>query len=226
MGSLVTWPVGPSTTRKIDGNMAPGVGPRARMDSQTHREFESLPSGFWGYYHFPRMARAQSAWGKPWLAMNGRFQKMWEDFSGIKPRAALEFECFWAQALGGANSVGDRLPPRGRLNPAAFELIGAVCKQWETAEPFYADSTFLSLRSGIFSASFAGQDGGISEDCAVLLAEEAHYDVAMLDWADDFRGYQWLILPETPHPSRGCWRANFGTITAVVGSACCPIVRG
>lgn len=61
--------------------------------------------------------------------MTGRFQKMWGDFGGIKPQAALEFECFRAQALDGANSVGDQLPLRGVLDPDAYVLIGAVYAQ-------------------------------------------------------------------------------------------------
>ena len=89
------------------------TGVRTRHELQTHWELESLPSGFWGYQHFPRLARAFGNWGKPWLGMTGRFQKMWGDFGGIKPAAALEYECFRSQALGGANSVGDQLPPPG-----------------------------------------------------------------------------------------------------------------
>jgi hypothetical protein len=180
-----------------DGNMHPQVGPRTREPHATHCEIESLPSGFWGYHHFPRMARAQSTWGKPWLGMTGRFQKMWGDFGGIKPQPALEFECFRAQALGGAMSVGDQLPPRGTLDPAAYELIGAVYQQWEYAEPFYAGAKLVSPRVGIFNASHAGLDGGKSEEGAVLMCEEAHYDCAVLDGQSDLRGYSLLILPDS-----------------------------
>lgn len=180
-----------------DASMTPGVGPRARAVSQTHCEIESLPSGFWGYFHFPRMARAQSAWGKPWLGMTGRFQKMWGDFGGIKPQPALEFECFRAQALGGGNSIGDQLPPRGELDAGAYDLIGAVYAQCEEAEPFYEGSGFAAPRAGVFSASRAGHDGGKSEEGAVLLCEEAHYDCAVLDAFDDLRPYNLLVLPDT-----------------------------
>jgi hypothetical protein len=173
------------------------VGPRMRQDAMTHFEIESLPSGFWGYFHFPRMARAISQWGKPWLGMTGRFQKMWGDFGGIKPQPALEFECFRAQALGGGNSVGDQLPPRGVLDPAAYDLIGAVYAQCEAAEPFYAGANFVRPRIGIFSANYAGLDGGKSEEGVVLLCEESHYDCAMLDANDSLDGYQLLILPDS-----------------------------
>jgi hypothetical protein len=92
------------------------TGARARSRHMTHFEVESLPSGFWGYYHFPRAARSAGRWQRHWLGMTGRFQKMWGDFGGIKPQPALEYECFRAQALGGGNTVGDQLPPRGRLD--------------------------------------------------------------------------------------------------------------
>jgi len=180
-----------------DGNMHPQVGPRTRSNWQTHNEIESLPSGFWGYFHFPRMARAQSTWGKPWMGMTGRFQKMWGDFGGIKPQAALEFECFRAQALGGANSVGDQLPPRGTLDPAAYDLIGAVFGQCASAEPFYEDSDFVHPRVGIFSASYAALDGGKSEEGAVLMCEESHYDCAVLDNESELEGFNLLILPDS-----------------------------
>ncbi len=180
-----------------DGNMDPGVGPRARADFQTHCEIESLPSGFWGYYHFPRMALAQSRWGKPWLGMTGRFQKMWGDFGGIKPQPALEFECFRAQALGGASSIGDQLPPRGTLDPVAYDLIGSVYAQWEAAEPFYAGSEALPAEIGIFSASAPGLEAGTSEEGAVLLCDEAHYHCAMLDSLDSLKDYSFLMLPDS-----------------------------
>lgn len=180
-----------------DGNMDPHVGPRTRAEWQTHCEIESLPSGFWGYQHFPRMARAQARWGKPWLGMTGRFQKMWGDFGGIKPQAALEFECFRAQALGGANSVGDQLPPRGVLDPAAYELIGSVYKQVKEAEPFYEGAQLMQPKIGIFSASYAGHDGGKSEEGVVQLCEDFHYDCAMLDSFDCLKGFDLLILPDS-----------------------------
>jgi hypothetical protein len=180
-----------------DGNMDRSVGPRTRAASQTHNEVESLPSGMWGYYHFPRMARAQARWGKPWLSMTGRFQKMWGDFGGIKPQAALEFECFRSQALGGANSIGDQLPPRGTLDPVAYDLIGAVFGQCAEAEPFYEGAKLLDPEVGIFSASYAGYDGGKSEEGAVLICEESHYDCAVLDNFDELQSCKLLILPDS-----------------------------
>ena len=179
-----------------EGNMDSATGPRARAEAITHFEIESLPSGAWGYHHFPRMARMQGQWGKFWLGMTGRFQKAWGDFGGIKPQAALEYECFRSQALGGGNSVGDQLPPRGTLDPAAYDLIGAVYSQCEVAERFYEGSSAVS-QVGIFSASWPGLDGGKSEEGAVQMCEESHYDAAVLDGLSDLAGFELLILPDS-----------------------------
>jgi hypothetical protein len=175
------------------------VGVRPRHDLQTHWELESLPSGFWGYQHFPRLARAFGAWGKPWLGMTGRFQKMWGDFGGIKPVPALEYECFRSQALGGANSVGDQLPPRGQLDAGAYDLIGEVYAQCEAAEPFYAGSASLP-QIGILAPGDPDLDPSMTDkslEGAVQMCDEAHYDTVVLDDAGRLEGLDLLLLPDS-----------------------------
>ncbi len=175
------------------------AGVRTRHHLQTHWELESLPSGFWGYHHFPRLARSFGSWGKPWLGMTGRFQRMWGDFGGLKPQAALEYECFRTQALGGASSIGDQLPPRGRLDEGAYRLIGNVYAQWAAAEPFYAD-TVLVPQVGIIAPGAPDQDPAdtdLSLEGAVQMCEEAHYEAVVLDDQSDFSGLSLVILPDS-----------------------------
>jgi len=175
------------------------LGVHTRHDLQTHWELESLPSGFWGYQHFPRLARAFGRWGKPYLGMTGRFQRMWGDFGGLKPQAALEFECFRTQAMGGANSVGDQLPPRGTLDAGAYDLIGSVFAQCAAVEAFYDGSTTLS-EIGIIAPGAAGLDAGATDktlEGAVLMCEEAHYECAVLDEASSLTEFKLLILPDS-----------------------------
>ena len=175
------------------------TGAHARLEDYTHFEVESLPSGFWGYAHFPRVARLVCNWGVQWLAMTGRFQRQWGDFGGVKPQAALEFECFRAQALGGANSVGDQLPPRGILDPAAYRLIGNVFKQCAEAEPFYEGSE-MCPRIGVFTPNSVGQtenETGKSEEGAVQMAEESGYDCVVLDDAAPLDNLELLVLPDS-----------------------------
>lgn len=179
-----------------EGFVNADTGPRARSELQTQQEIESLPSGFWGYFHFPRMARMQSYWGKPWLGMTGRFQKAWGDFGGIKPQAALEYECFRSQALGGGNSVGDQLPPRGTLDPAAYALIGSVYAQTAAAEPFYANSQALP-QLAVYCASYPGIDGAKSEEGVIQMTEEAHYDAMVCDELSDLSAVKLAVLPDS-----------------------------
>jgi len=179
----------------LDAMMDSSVGGRVRHRQVTHMEIESLPSGFWGYYHFPRLARSVGRWGRPWLGMTGRFQRMWGDFGGIKPQAALEFECFRSQAMGGGNSVGDQLPPRGKPDAAAYHLIGEVYAQCLAAEPFYAGSRSL-FQVGILTANHPDRDparSNRSDEGAIQMCEESHYEAALLDELDDLAPY---ILPD------------------------------
>jgi hypothetical protein len=174
------------------------LGSRTRPETATHFEIESLPSGMWGYFHFPRQGRQLSHWGKPWLGMTGRFQTSWGDFGGIKPPAALEYECFRSQAFGGGNSVGDQLPPRGTLDPAAYELIGAVYEQCEAAEPFYAGSEALP-QIGIVLPNDPTLEGGSCDktiEGAVLMCDELHYDSAVIDDANELKNFATIILPD------------------------------
>jgi len=182
-----------------DTFLEPGLGGRARYGNMSHMEIESLPSGFWGYFHFPRLARSAGHWGKPWLGMTGRFQTMWGDFGGLKPQAALEFECFRPQAWGGGNSVGDQLPPRGKLDPAAYDLIGAVYEQVAAAEPFYAGSEPL-VQVGITTSGTPGLDGdetAKSDEGAIQMCEEAHYECQLLDADNDLEGLELVILGDS-----------------------------
>ena len=182
-----------------DVSVDSSVGPRMRYPLMTHMEIESLPSGFWGYQHFPRVARALAHWGNPWLGMTGRFQRSWGDFGGIKPQAALEYECFRTQALGGANSVGDQLPPRGTLDTDAYEVIGRVYEQCEAAEAFYAGSQAIP-QFGNVSAAYPTLDTDRttkSDEGAMLMAAEVHYDVAMIDERADLSRFELVQLPDS-----------------------------
>jgi hypothetical protein len=175
-----------------------GWAPRTRL--QTHAEIESLPSGFWGYFHFPRLARQAMLWeDRPFLGMTGRFQKMWGDFGGLKPQAALEYECFRAQALGGGCSVGDQMYPGGTLDQGAYRMIGHVYRQVEAAEEFYS-GTKPCPQGALLLAGNPGMDDGLSgqsEEGAVLMAEELHYDLAVVDDGQDFAPFAFLVLPDS-----------------------------
>jgi hypothetical protein len=114
----------------------PRAGMRPELPDYTHLEIESLPSGPWGYNHYPLFARYFQPLGKDLLGMTARFHKSWADFGGLKNQAALEYECFAMLATGAKCSIGDQLHPRGRLERPAYERIGAVFRSVEAKEPW------------------------------------------------------------------------------------------
>lgn len=178
---------------------AQSEGIRARADAQSHYEIESLPTGHWGYHHFPRVARFVAGLGIPWTGQTGRFQKSWGDFGGLKPQPALEYECFRTQALGGAIGVGDQLLPDGRFDPGAIKRISAVMHQVKEAEPFYLDANpFFDI-----AILAAGSPDGKREQTlraesgALLLCQKARRNPIFIDDAADFEQWPAIILPDS-----------------------------
>jgi hypothetical protein len=55
-------------------------GRRDLAHMNTHLELESLPTGGWGYDHFPLSARYAATLGMPYLGMTGKFHTTWGEF--------------------------------------------------------------------------------------------------------------------------------------------------
>ena len=58
-------------------------GDRHLAAQNTHLELESLPTGGWGYDHFPLSAGYARTLGMPFLGMTGKFHFSWGEFGGI-----------------------------------------------------------------------------------------------------------------------------------------------
>src|SRR4029450_8740079 len=112
-----------------------GTRDRAAAGAYSHWELESLPSGGWGYLHFPVTQRYARTLGLECLGMTGKFHTSWGDFHSLKNPAALQFECFQMLALGAKCSVGDQLHPTGTLDAATYALIGGVYAEGARKEP-------------------------------------------------------------------------------------------
>lgn len=179
------------------------VGPRERpvAGAYSHWELESLPSGHWGYVHFPMTQRyARTLAGKDCLGMTGKFHTTWGDFQSLKNQAALEFECFRMLALGAKVGVGDQLHPSGKLCKATYGLIGNVYKQVEAKEPWCEGAKTVS-EVGVLSAE-AFQDASshqlLPENMgATRIFEESAYQFDFIDEHAEFGAYQVLVLPDS-----------------------------
>lgn len=171
---------------------------RQVIDCFTHFEVESLPSGGWGYDHFPVAGRYARTFNMPFLGMTGRFHKSWGDFGGYKNLAALEYECFTSLAETAQCSIGDQLHPSGKLDPYTYELIGNVYDKVEQMEPYCVSAKVLS-EIAVFNPEAIGvQDSQVDSSLAgayLALAEKGHQFDVVDQWVD-WSGYKVLILPD------------------------------
>lgn len=162
-----------------------------------HVEIEALPTGGWGYMYFPMGVRFVRTFGLPFLGMTGRFHMSWADFGGLKPEAALKYECCQMLAHGARCSVGDQLHPRGRLDRAAYELIGNVYRYVAACEPWCTDSKPVTeiavLRKT--QADYHVQPGDANEGVTRAL-QQLSYQFDFLPTQADFSRYALVIVPD------------------------------
>ncbi len=174
-------------------------GRRDLIDTDTHLELESLPTGGWGYDHFPLSAAYVRTLGCDFLGMTGKFHRSWGEFGGFKHPNALRYEVALSQALGAGCSIGDQMHPEGRLNPSTFRLIGQAYAEAEQKEPWCKGAKNISNIAVISAEAFYADRAKQYSNCDVganriLLEDKQLYD--FIDPDADFSQYELLILPD------------------------------
>ena len=177
-----------------------GTRHRAVVDAYSHWELETLPSGGWGYQHYPVTMRYARNLGLDVLGQTGKFHTSWGDFHSFKNPAALQFECYRMIAMGAKCSIGDQLPPRGRLDSNVYDLIGSVYSEVEAKEPWCAGAKPVSeiavmTPEEFTSASASNLPSAIKGATRIL--EEAAQQFEIVDSQSDFSPFSVLILPDT-----------------------------
>ena len=183
------------------------VGPRHRPSrgAYTHYELESLPSGGWGYLHFPLAVRYARNLGKPYLGMTGKFQTSWGDFHSYKNLAALEYECFTMLSHGAACSVGDQLHPRGAIDRATYDLVGKVYRRVRDKQPWCERAEAVTDIAVITPEAFQGGGGAFAAQAGkhptealglTRMFEELKLQFDVLDPEHDLAGYKLVVLPD------------------------------
>lgn len=175
------------------------VGPSTKetMDTYTHFELESLPSGGWGYLHFPATVRYARKLGFDCMGMTGKFHLSWADFHSLKNQAALEFECFRILAFGCACSIGDQLEPNGKINPATYDLIGNIYKRMEQYEQYARPAMALS-DTAIVTNESPLTEHRLSDEIlgACQMFDELAMQYDIIDKDMDFCEYKLLVLTD------------------------------
>ncbi|KAF1304940.1 alpha-amylase family protein [Candidatus Enterococcus willemsii] len=179
-----------------EGNILPSI--QSNLEEYSHLEIESLPSGEWGYQHFPTVVRYAKNLGKEYVGMTGKFHKVWADFGSYKNSAALEYETFLALAHGAKCSIGDQMYPDGTLQPATYNLIGSVYKEVEKLEQYNENTRALTeiaiVHPGVIMDSDTKVDFSLAG--AVNMLKEAHCQFDIVDLQMDWNKYSIVVLPD------------------------------
>jgi len=203
----------------------------------THLELESLPTGGWGYDHFPLSARYAQGLGMDVLGMTGKFHQSWGEFGGFKHPNALRYETALSLANGAGCSVGDQLHPLGEMDPATYALIGEAYAEVEAKEEWcretvsMADIALVSAEAA--ATDFADQTLNrkaiaAADTGAVRVLLEGHYLFDIVDLESDWLRYKVVILPDcigiTPelHGKLNEFTAKGGKILATGRSGLLP----
>lgn len=169
----------------------------------SHLEIESLPTGNWGYDHFPVSARYAEPLGMDYLGMTGKFHHMWGEIGGYKLPGALLYECGAMLAQGAKICIGDHLHPTGAIDHTTYAGIKPAYEWVEAREPWCKDSHNRAEIGVIGTEAIAkplysdipGHHNAVDDGVVrVLLEEKFTFD--MLDGESDFSPYRLLILPD------------------------------
>lgn len=161
----------------------------------SHLELESLPTGGWGYDHFPISAKFAKYTGFDFLGMTGKFHTTWGEFGGYKTPEALKFECMQMLAFGSKCSIGDQLHPNGKLDETTYRLIGEAYKEVEAKEAWCENTDNIADICVLSQESVTGIRDQDTNTGRILL--ESGYLFDLVDRKADFNKYKLLILADS-----------------------------
>ena len=161
-----------------------------------HLELESLPTGGWGYDHFPLSAAYCRVLGREFIGMTGKFHTTWGEFGGYKHPNALRYETGLSLAMGGDCSIGDQLHPLGMFDPATYRLIGSAYAEVERREPWCFGARAVA-DIALFTA-YTEENRHICPDIgANRILLEGKYLYNIIDRDCDFSAYKLIVFPDT-----------------------------
>ncbi|MDR0932330.1 MAG: beta-galactosidase trimerization domain-containing protein [Victivallales bacterium] len=172
------------------------IGDTGILKYFSHLELESLPTGGWGYDHYPFSAAYSRNLGLDFLGMTGKFHTTWGEFGGFKHPNALRYECAAMIANGSKCSIGDQLHPDGKLDQSTYDMIGEAYADIEQKEPWCDNVKSLAELAILSAAGVSGKRELPSDVGAARILLEAHIPFDVVDNGMDFDRYRFLLLPD------------------------------
>ncbi|MCQ2385368.1 MAG: hypothetical protein MJ078_01640, partial [Clostridia bacterium] len=163
-------------------------------------EAESLPTGGWGYDHFPMTMAYIRRKGKNCIGMTGKFHRSWGEFGGYKYKDALLYEGAQCVALNAGLSVGDQLHPTAKIDRYTYENIGNAVRYMKEREPWRGGDYIPEF--AVFASSHSGRSGesrGRTGVCRMLFEEKYLFDLITYEEAD-LKKYPFLIMADEQYP--------------------------
>ena len=179
------------------------VGRHDRMDVNDQLEAESLPTGGWGYDHFPMSMAYIRRQGKNCTGMTGKFHLTWGEFGGFKYKDALLYEGAQCLAFDAGMSVGDQLDPTGRVDAYTYENIGNAMRYIKAREPWrggkpIVDIAVLSDQRDLHSPEHRALGGSVKSGrtgvCRMLF--EAKYLFDLIGYEEISNDYKLIVLAD------------------------------
>ena len=190
----------PAATIYFNGNSAWNT-PEVMLQRQTHFELEHMPS-VWGggYDHFPMRVRALQRYGKPLIAMSGKFHTMWGEFGGYKHPQAMRLEAAGMAMHGCRASFGDQLHPTGAIDSATYRNLAVAYEYAEALEPYIDHalpaSDLAILRPPVRDADAADPHASAPDSFGVgQMLLESHREFRVVTREDAWDDLSTLILP-------------------------------
>ncbi len=152
------------------------------FDHNTKMDLEDLPTTWGGYDKFPVRAKYFANFGKPIVAMSGKFHKSWGEFGGFKFRDAIWFEAAAMVSFGAAVNFGDQLHPSGEMEMATYENIGYAYDYIKKIEA-YGIGAAQRAHLGLWLSTSSSSNSGSAK---MLLENQVNFVIAnnLKDWSD------------------------------------------
>lgn len=176
-----------------------GIPYEEKTDHSTHFEFECLPTSTWGYHQLPVYSRYLRNIGKPVTNMTGRFHGGWGDFGGLRPKASLEYDVFYALGNAMGTTIGDHFHPRGDMYNAVMELVSGTMRKLAEVEE-WTDHAEAETDIAVIAPKkvLEGVEGALNSvtGAARMLTElKQQFDI-LSDELPFRRDYKVIILPD------------------------------